>query len=54
MTETERIEYDNTLRKLAEERAEESETNAATEESTNSDTGTVVRASRHADGAPPD
>ena len=49
MTETERIEYDNTLRKLAEERAEESETYAATEESTESDASTVVRASRHAD-----
>ena len=53
MTETERIEYDNTLRKLAEERAKDSEANAATEESTECDSSTV-RTSRHADETTPD
>ncbi len=52
-TEAERKECDNTLRKLAEERAEESETNAATEESTECDSSTV-RTSRHADETTPD
>ena len=53
MTEGEREVYDEALRKLAAERAEESETNAATEESTECDSSTV-RASRHADETTPD
>ena len=53
MTEGEREVYDEALRKLAAERAEESEKNAATEESTESD-ASAVGTSPHVDRETPD
>ena len=49
MTEGEREEYDNALRRLAEERAKE--TNTGTGESTESDASKVVHANRPIDSA---
>ena len=54
MTEGEREVYDEALRKLAEERVMDSESNAATEESTESDSSTVVGTSPHVDRGTPD
>ena len=54
MTEGEREVYDEALRKLAEERAKDSESNTAPGESTESDSSTVVGTSPHVDRETPD